>query len=360
MSSVEQREIGVLTFHNGPNFGGFWQAWHLVHAIRSFGYCCHAVNYLHARHHAANRVAIPVRSFSALKARAFWWLRHRAFAGMGDLLCNVPFVDHADLVPWQRYGGFVVGSDIVWDFEDENFGRDPVYFGMHPAQLGKPIMSYAASCGPANVDGAIPGYVQEGLRRFNAISVRDGATKRMVVRAVEREAILVADPTLLQDDPAFDWGGLPRKEYVLLYGGGLTARAERDLAAHCRRRGLQLVSAGTPCKSADRVCRLINPFQWAELFRHCSAAVVGTFHGTLYSIKNNKPFIVINNPRIAPKLVETLRRTGQGFRLVEGAAVTQETLELLDRAAGPLPEVPHAWRQESLDFLRDGLAAFTE
>ena len=357
-SDKKNIRVGVLTFHNGPNFGGVLQAWHMVHAIRSLGYTCHAVNYLHPTHHENNQIPIPLTSLSALKARAFWTLKKHGFRNFEDSICRHNFTDDIGQVPWDDFDVFVVGSDVIWNYEHEAFGRDPVYFGMIPQMMGKPIIAYAASAGHAPVSGPFPNYVSEGLANFEAIGVRDEATAELVRKASGREATIVVDPTWLSPEPASKWKGLPKRKYLFVYGG----RADPELSAligdYCRSNDLQFVSALTSCKGADKMYRVLDPFQWVELFRNAEATVVlGTLHGTVYSIKYGKPFILATSPTTTQKISSILDRVGHQNRLFEPGTVRKEDLSLLSSTSHPVPSIPTAWRKQSLDFLETSLAA---
>jgi hypothetical protein len=350
------KKIGVITFHNGPNFGGYMQAWHIVHAIRKLGHECQAVNYLHDVHYQANKIRIPLKSIAALKGRVFWALKNRPFRGIGDTLCDHPFTTDADMVPWDEYDGYVVGSDIVWDYQDANFGHDPVYFGMHSGQLENPIVAYAASCGPADPSGPFPDYVSKGLAKFKAIGVRDQATANLVQNASRRESTIVVDPTWLNTDPDIDWSRRPRDKYVFVYGSKVDEKLGLALRAYCDKRNLKLISALTSCKWADHTYRSLHPFQWVDLFKHAeSTAILGTLHGTLFSIKYGKPFILVTGDRIKPKLTNVLANTQQEFRIFEPGNVGEKELLLLDEGNTQCPEIPEQWLSESLQFMGDSL-----
>jgi hypothetical protein len=361
MENNKSIRVGVLTFHNGPNFGGSLQAWHLVHAIRSLGYTCHAVNYLHPVHQENNRARIPVTSLSGLRARAFWLLKKHGFRSLERSICRHKFTDQINEVPWDDFDMFVVGSDIVWDYQQASFGRDPVYFGMVPGLKGKPIISYAASCGPASTRGPFPDFVAEGLQNFASLGVRDTATAELVKTASGRDSTIVVDPTWLGSEPSFTWKGLPTRKYLFVYGvRRIDAQMGETIRAYCREKGLEFVSALTPCRSADRMYRVLTPFQWAELFRNAEATIVlGTLHGTAYSIKYGKPFLLITSPTTTQKISSVLDRIGQGFRLLEVEDFTADAFDLLDESKYPAPAVPAEWRNQSLDFLKNSLAAAT-
>lgn len=351
--------IGILTFHNGPNYGGFLQAWHLRNAIVQLGYRCDVVNYLHPAHRKANQVSYPIRSIASLKTFIHWSLKRWPFRDIEQQLCSDPFTDDVNKVPWSSFDAIVVGSDVIWDFQNSHFGHDPVYFGEVEGLRELPIMSYAASTGSAVVDEDLPDYCN-GLKRFTRLSFRGEPTDRLVKRVTGIDPQLVVDPTWLHPDPEVKWLRSPRRPYVLVYGNALTSASARQLKDWCRERSLLLIAAATPCASADRVYRMLSPFQWVDLFRNASATVVGSLHGTMYSIKYRKPFIVAKNGGTELKISSALERCGLTHRLIPQQQIDNTSFALLDPALHPLPEIPEAWRLESLQFLKTGITCTLE
>jgi hypothetical protein len=347
--------IGILTFHNGPNYGAFMQAWHLREAVRNLGEEAYIINYLHPDHVAHNTQSSPIRSLSSLKSWFHWRAKRAPFRGIADALCREPFTSNAAEVPWNQYRGILVGSDVVLDFQNPDFGRDPAYFGSLPGQGDTPFAAYAASCGKADADAELPAFV-DGLRRFTSLGVRDRTTHRLVMRATGRDATLVVDPTWLGDDPPPQRKQRPGKPYVVVYGASVGNVLGPVLSTYCKKHGFLLVSAAARCPWADITLRSLHPFDWVDLIRGAEACVISGLHGTLYSIKYNKPFILVNNESTNQKVRLALERTGQGFRLLERAQLNVETIGLLEPEGGALPDLPTDWIAQSKDFLADSFA----
>lgn len=356
MSSPKNLRIGVLTYHNGPNFGGFLQAWHLTHAIRALGFECHAVNYLHPRHHESNHIKISLNSTGALKAKIFWALKKHGFRKLVDSICRHSFTDVASKVPWQDFDIFVIGSDVVWDYQNPSFGHDPVYFGMNEGQDGKKMIAYAASCGPASPDGPFPAYVKEGCRKFTALGLRDPSTARLAKNAAGMESSIVVDPTWLNEDPSVNWPARPKDKYLFVYGGRFSAKLAEPIRDYAQRRGLKIVTALTSFPKPDKKYHSITPFQWVNLFRNAESVVIqGTLHGTVYSLKYGKPFILINGPNTKAKIAGILNRTGQENRAVDIDDFRSQDLELLDEKIQTADELCEDWIRESREFLEQSL-----
>jgi len=348
--------VGILTFHRGPNYGGFLQAWHLREAVRALGHTTTVINYQNPAH--LNQETIKFSEFSARGARTYLAKRLKAlpFPGFVRELSDHPFTTDAAGIPWRRFDAVIVGSDVVWDFDNPDFGHDPAFFGALPCQKDTRFFAYAPSCGKTDVTGPIPGYVRDGLLRMTPIGVRDQSSARLVERVTHRSPKIVVDPTWLQADPACQWAGLPKEPYLLIYGGGLgeCGRA-RALREHCDQAGLEIISAATNCKVADRVFRSINPLQWVRLFASASAVVTSTLHGTLYAIKNGKPLVLMENPNVAQKARTVIERCQLEESVVpQGSEFDAAHLAArLSPVAATLP--PRDWVESSLKELREAL-----
>jgi hypothetical protein len=133
------------------------------------------------------------------------------------------------------------------------------------------------------------------------------------------------------------------------------ARAQ-VLREYCDRRKLKLFSASTPCKSADKVFRSLDPFQWVDLFRHAQAVVTSTLHGVLYTIKYRKPLVLMNNEQTANKARTVIARCGLNACVVPpGGSIDEDFLQhrlAPESAVGPDNE----WIASSLEALAKSLS----
>jgi hypothetical protein len=164
------------------------------------------------------------------------------------------------------------------------------------------------------------------------------------------------DPTWLGDDPPPLRSQRPGKPYVVVYGAAVGNVLGPALADYCKKRGYRLVSAAARCPWADITLRSLHPFDWVDLIRGAEACVISGLHGTLYSIKYNKPFVIVNNESTNQKVRLALEKTGQDFRLFERNQLKAETIGLLEAQGGPLPGLPEDWVAKSKEFLASSLS----
>jgi hypothetical protein len=356
MKPSSRISVGILTFHRGPNYGGFLQAWHLREAVRSLGHEATLVNYQGERHYQAERIRLRGVFPGHFKGFALHTLKSRPFASPVAELSDHPFATDAELIPWKRFDRIVVGADVVWNFTDPTHGHDPAYFGAHPAQQDTRFAGYAPSCGDTPADVEIPSYVRDGLARFDSIHVRDESTADLVEQATDIRPGLVVDPTWLQDDPQRPCRKIPQGlKYAFVYGHGLTGERAKVLGEFCKKRGLSVVSASASRAAARHRLYSIDPFEWVDLFRRAECVVTSTFHGLLYAIKYNKPVIFMVRGPSRSKSKLAIERCGIGDRVVEeGELFTDAILDfMLNPANGT--QLPDAWIRESRELLAKSL-----
>jgi hypothetical protein len=346
---------GILTFHRGPNYGGFLQAWHMREAVRSLGHEATLVNYQKDFHHRMERVRLDGIHPKALKGSLLHYLKSKPFAQPVAELSDHPFRTDAAEVDWRAFDRIVVGADVVWDFSNPTHGTDPVFFGAHPSQADTSFVAYAPSCGETPVYGELPDYVVAGLNRFGAFHVRDETTAALVKKATGKESQLVVDPTWLQADPDMPYPKRPKSPYALVYGLGVDALRAAPLSGYCKKRGMKLISCAFPCPTADRFILSIDPFGWVDLFRHAECVITSTFHGLLYAIKYNKPVVFMDRPASRSKSKLAIELCGLEDRVIQdGAPFTEDFLaHALDPSRPTQP--PAAWIAESRRLLAESL-----
>jgi hypothetical protein len=350
------KHVGILTFHRGPNYGGFLQAWHLRAAVRAAGHEATVINYQSRAHHEAERIKFPRFTPAGLKGFALHALKCRPFGQFVKELSDHDFITDATALDWQGFSTVVVGADIVWNFSNPQFGPDPVWFGAHPAQRETRVVAYAPSCGEADPTGTLPEHVVHGLPRFASIQVRDEATATLVERVTGSRPPVVVDPSWLQDDPAVTCRKIPANlKYALVYGQGATGTRARLFGDYCRKRGLKIVSATFPCEATTHRLYSLDPFEWVDLFRRAECVVTSTFHGLLYAIKYGKPLLFMNRGPSRSKSAIVIDRGRLQDRVVDESEPfdPDHLAHCLSQAGGC--EIPAEWRSQSLELLRRSL-----
>jgi hypothetical protein len=350
-------KIGILTFHNGPNYGGFLQAWHMREAVRNFGYEAEIINYQNARHASSENPSLDSLSLAGIKGFAWNWLKKRPFKHWIEELCSGPLIKDPELIDWKSYNLVIVGSDVVWDFSNQRYGVDAAYFGAHRCQEKTPFIAYAPSFGEAMPEGKRSESIDSGLKRFSAIRVRDDNSATIVQNALGVSPEVVCDPTWLNEtEPGAVESSKFREAYIAVYGPELGDQRLEVLREYANTRGLKIVSAGSPCKLADRVYKSLTPPQWLALLKNAEGVVTSTLHGSHYAMKFGRPMVFLEgqNSRLkARKGIEMAERIGCWIPKGERLELRHLT-KWLDPSQ-EIPPMPLDWIRRSRDLFKKDL-----
>lgn len=200
----------------------------------------------------------------------------------------------------------VVGSDEVFNCLQEN-----VRVGYSEELLGannkaKMLVTYAASFGNTTVSkiDAFGKRQQIGthLRAFDRISVRDSNALNVVTELTEMKPISNMDPVLMYDFTCEmqncvltgEQRNLMLKPYMIVYAypNRLKESEINKLKKFARDKGLLIYGISGYQSYADEMI-YDSPLNILQYFKYARFVVTDTFHGTIFSVINNKPFVTL-------------------------------------------------------------------
>lgn len=361
--------IGIITIQKCDNFGADLQAYALGVKLRMMGYDAENIDYLfykHSRHLKSGGMenpVLPISLVNKIKERLFpilnairgirnaaiaherqrrfdaWFERNvkvgREYRSVKSLYDNPP-----------RYDVYMVGSDQVWN--PRMYSNIKPYF-LDFAPKGAKCVSYASSFGVSELAGGVFYRYKQWLKRFSHIGLREKTGEEIVkAMALGVEVKHVVDPTLLLT--AEDWTcvanldvEVPTGGYVLLYD--LIASEETVFLARklAKKRGWKVVRIGDGA---------YGPGEFLGLFAKASAVVTNSFHGTVFSILNRKPFYTI--------IPRTMTNASRIESLLDSVGLRSRMLRY-DEAGNAMDFAPIDWaevgarldalRKESVDFM---------
>ena len=211
-------KIGILTHQYIDNYGAFLQAYALREAMaKAFPEDqVEIINCINVKHFVIN-VGGWFRFYKDREGIKEW-LRKIRIPGIFSkarkkymTLSKVCF--SAKQINKMGYDYIIVGSDEVWNFKDGK-GDAKVKFG-HGLTC-KNLVAYAPSVGKSSANDVIPSYVEEGIKRFKAISARDDLTADLVEHITGNYPTRVLDPTFLSKFPKAKLK-VAKKPYILFY-----------------------------------------------------------------------------------------------------------------------------------------------
>lgn len=319
-------KIGILSLPLGINYGGILQTWALQTVLQKMG---HEVIILNRGYNYPSLSLLIKRLLSSGKCIYRRFVRHDKAVRINNIWSSryytyyyddsnlKAFIEHYILltrelrtskalshyVDKHQLGAIIVGSDQVWR---EAYVPDLLdyFLGFCKRTYAGKRIAYAASFGTDRCD-----YNREVLRKcrtliekFDALSVRENSGCEILREKFSVNAPVVLDPTLLLTakdyEPLFlqeNIGSIGRKTLVqyILDGIGDEAKIIADIASFYSYECIELSTS--PRKENGALGKLDGVGQWLEAFANATFVVTDSFHGCVFSIIFNKPFVAIAN-----------------------------------------------------------------
>lgn len=273
-----------------------------------------------------------------------------------------------DIKP-EMFDGFIVGSDQVWR---------PGYFtwtyqtSMSNAFLGfarewdVKRIAYAASFGFDNwqYNDQQTSECAELCQKFDAISVRESSGVRLCQQYLHIKSQHVLDPTMLLDQD--DYIHLVRSYSTISFSGDLLTyildsnqQADKIVKKISQALNLKASAANSLVENphAPVEQRIQPPIeQWIRAFMDAKFVITDSFHGTVFCIIFNKPFLtLVNKNRGIARFTSLLESFNLLSRLVINTHFEIKIEDLMSIDWNSVNQKRKVLRQYSLCFLKDSL-----
>lgn len=318
-------KIGILTLPFNNNYGGYLQAYALMTVLKQEG---HEVELVYRQH---NKVKYPLSYYIKTMIKMILGRPHGPLNPTPDNWLRLkgknlmPFVDKyitpstkplyssnelKEAVSNGNYDVIVCGSDQLWR---PDYVPNIEDFFCSFVKGDKPkLISYAASFG---TDKPIYSDVQkkicgDAVSRFKAVSVREQSGIK-VIKSFDwhtaNDPLVVLDPTML----------LPKEHYLSLLPNidspskGKAFCYVLDNSEEVKNKTSEIISRLG--KETYEIADIQKPGAelpsietWLSAIRDADFVITDSFHGTVFSIIFNKPFIVFTNKKRGAERFETL------------------------------------------------------
>lgn len=374
-----KQKIAILTQPLRHNYGGIIQNYALQKVLEDFGLETITINREYDNPHSEIKVlASKLKGF--LIRKVFQPKNPRYFDSSRILVHNKAFIKKninlsfnikstaalKNYFDRENFTAVVVGSDQVWrpKYSPNIFNFYLDFLALN-TKLRK--LAYAASFGTQEWEysDSQTKKCSELVQQFDAISVREDSGINLCSQHLNRkDAVLVLDPVLLLN--AEDYSQLinqPKKKLGIFTYVLDESEEKLALIGRCAKQ-LNLEVAKNQSKYTKRNPKSNNiedyikpPIEcWLQGFRDAEFVITDSFHGTVFSILNNKPFIsLVNRERGASRFESFLKKLGLEERLIYD--FTEINLDLLYAQPNYAEVVPKLdrLRKESKDFLLKNL-----
>lgn len=303
-------KIGILTFHCADNYGAVLQAYALQEHLNNLGHEVRIIDYrpqylikpfrVFSWHRISSKsildfikgtlhefVLVPRRLKRHLAFRKF--TRHRLKLSKTNVSPNK--------IP-EDFDIYIVGSDQIWNIRNLSNGKfDDVYFCKFdfPKQ-NKRYVAYAASMQICELTAPVKQYLQNSLKNFDAISVREVNVKNLLNSISTLDIEQVLDPTLLVQSIFWDKlakNPFPNKDYILVYQVSNVKNTIDFADKIAKSMNAELIVIGAWVNNDMREYQTLSPEKFIGAIKNAKLVITTSFHGTAFSIIFKKDFYTI-------------------------------------------------------------------
>ena len=272
-----------------------------------------------------------------------WWERWLGMARVDNLRTS--------------YDKIVVGSDEVFNCtQRSDWGASMKWFG--EGLDTRTLISYAASFGFTTQERLRAAGLEEKvsgcLKNFRALSVRDENSKK-ILEGMGAAAENHLDPVLVYDYERMVKPQRSLQDTIIIYTYPDRLQ-EQDVIeavqALAQREKLRIVSIGSFYPWCENL--ILTPFEVLQHFYNAKYVVTDTFHGTVFSLRFQRPFATLVRDSNRQKLEDLLDRMGQQ----EAAIAKGSELDRVLHRQIPREQIREKLRLEqarTMDYLKRNL-----
>lgn len=359
-------KIGIVTLSLQENYGGILQNYALQQVLRNLGHEPITINYYH-QISLYRWLGSTIRSilfyFSPKKKRTFARFKEtytiyrkkkiECFLKKHILLTECVANYKFSLISRYRLEAVITGSDQVWR-PCYNLNIEDMYLSF-VKQHGIKKIAYAASFGTDEWEYSDKQTTncKKYAQRLDAISVRELSGIDLCKIYLGVDAIMTLDPTLLLDKDYYErlCDDIPKKMTQTIYAYILDVNEDKQRIINVisKKHGiLKKVLAKDKSES-------MSVEQWIAMFRDAEYVVTDSFHGTVFSIIFQKPFLCIgNSKRGMARFKSLLSVFGLENRLIDINEFTDYDDKPIDWRL--ISEKMRREREKSLKFLTKALS----
>lgn len=326
-------KVAILSMQKVVNYGSFMQSFALRKIIESLGHECEYID-------IEDGIQIgDLKRSKLLYLKKFY-----------ERFCNIHFVNnykhHKILTArfnneffeelgllkrkYDTYDMVVIGSDEVFNFAQPTpWGFTEQLYGN--VKESNNVISYAGSFGHTTVEKidkyGVRSEIANALMSMKSISVRDTNSVAVVEELTGIQPVMNVDPVFLYDFKPH-LVDINSKDYIIVYTypSRISNKHEVDaIVSFARKHNKKLISLGFYFPWCDETITP-HPFEVLSYFKNADYIITDTFHGTIFSLINNKKFCTLVRSTNSQKLTSLLETMKQTNRIVNDIEHLEETL----------------------------------
>lgn len=373
------KNIGLATLYESENYGTCLQAYALSRTIKDLGYGCNIIRF-NRQLASENRSKIDALCSVGIKKAAdillskgtinrqkqkFSEFRKVYLPLFGQQYPSVSAV--YDLQ--ENYDAFVTGSDMVWSWESRVFLD---YYFLKFAPEGKRI-AYAPSFGNTEFTEDMKAYYRDSIAGIDYCSCRESKGAVFAAEITGKRCEPVCDPAMLLS--ADNWKkqfslvkqNIGKKTALFYMFGEIPGAVKRQVKHIIGKDGDIRYIPGKfseYCYERKRGGDAYGPIEFLQSFSQADFVLTNTFHGLVFSLVFEKPFVLFHRERTEhwalheERMSSLLERVGLKERYITmDTVIKDDFMKLNYDNVRPVIEM---YRKSSLEYLAEALKKATE
>lgn len=355
-------KIGILTQPLHNNYGGLLQAYALQHFLKTLGHSPITVDFSSKRKPklwGIKRIAINSIKKYILKHDIKFIMplnsknTEEFITEYIDKTTKIATLDEFALLSQYNFDAYVVGSDQVWR-PSYSPGMPAFFLEFLRGDTSIKRISYAASFGIDNCDEFSPEDLirySALLKKFDAVGVREDSAVNLCDTHFGASSQQVLDPTLLLDKEDYD-NIIQKKPSPPIVGDIMVYVLDQSDAKNkiitTASEKLGLIPHNFLADASNNIYPSVS--QWLSGFSKSKFVITDSFHGVVFSIIFNKPFIVIGNESRGLTRFTSLLKT---FNLENRLISSPNEVNIIDTPIDFLEvnKIKKEKKAESIDFI---------
>lgn len=364
------KKIAIQTHPLTTNYGGILQAFALQHWLGRQGYDTIHLNRVFKTTDWVlwlKLLAYKILYFRELSVKRFVEENFNQFIDH-NINLSLPLKSNKEWIQFIQNNNFtavITGSDQVWRKEYTGAWINEYFLNFIKGDIKK--IAYAASFGVDSIDTEFAAKIGNLLSDFDAISVREDSAVKILKDNFNLEATHLLDPTMLltAEDyvSIFDLQKENDNPFVFAYVLDKNKDKQNIINDVGSALGLKskFVYGAEVTKETWRdkdIANKVSIEQWLQNYYNADFVVTDSFHGTVFSIVFNKPFLVIGNERRGmSRFHSLLAMFGLQDRLINDfASFDANKLIAKEIDWESVNDKLEMEREKAVKFLKDGLS----
>lgn len=361
-------KIAIITMSNGINYGNRLQNYAVQEVLKSLGCDVETIrNFTNQKNVDENSLKEKLKDLSAKInymipftniGKLKYILRERRFFDFNKkYIKQTKYSIDANNIPNdlnEKYDYFICGSDQIWNPEfDINSEIDFLTFADKEKRI-----AFSPSFGVTKIEDSKKENYKNMINGIKFLSVREEAGAEIIRELTNRKSTVLVDPTMLLSES--DWIKIEkkpkldiRKNYILTYFLG---KKDKNLAMKIdeisKIYDLDIINL---LDEENKYIYSLDPSEFIWLIHNCKLIYTDSFHGTVFSMIFEKPFVVCERKDNLKSMNSRLDTLLKKFNLNNRKIENLELKSIFDINYEEKDDILEFEKEKSINYLKEAL-----